>query len=132
MARIHEKVGPKQQAAILALLTSRSVEEAATTANVPPRTLHRWLKEPAFDAAYREAKRAAFSQAIARLHQMSGAAALTLGKVMADPQTPPSTKVRAADSILNHTAKAIELEDLEARIAALERAAGTSKPEKDG
>jgi hypothetical protein len=62
---------------------------------------------------------------------MSGAAALTLGKVMADPKTPPSTKVRAADSILNHTARAIELEDIEARVAELERAAGTSKPGKD-
>jgi hypothetical protein len=131
MAASREKVAPKQQAAILALLTSRSIEEATGTAHVPARTLHRWLKEPAFDAAYREAKRAAFSQAIARLHQMSGAAALTLGKVMADPKTPPSTKVRAADSILNHTARAIELEDIEARVAELERAAGTSKPGKD-
>jgi hypothetical protein len=37
-----------------------------------------------------------------------------------------------ADSILKHTANAIELEDPEARIAELERAAGTSKPAKDG
>jgi hypothetical protein len=130
MARIREKVGPKQQEAILALLTSRNIEEAADAAKVPRRTLHRWLRDPAFDAAYRDAKRAAFSQAVARLHQMAGAAALTLGKVMADPQTPPSTKVRAADSILNHTAKAIELDDIEARVVELERAAGISKQEK--
>jgi hypothetical protein len=42
---------------------------------------------------------------------------------MLDPATPPSTKVRAADSILNHTIKAIEDEDIEARVAALEEAA---------
>jgi uncharacterized protein YggE len=112
MAGFPEKVGAKQQRAILALLTSRSVEEAAGASHTPVRTLYRWLKEPAFDAAYREAKRAAFSQAIARLHQMAGAAASTLGKVMVDPKTPPSTKVRAADSILNHTGKAIELENI--------------------
>jgi hypothetical protein len=41
---------------------------------------------------------------------------------MVDKDTPPATKVRAADSILNHTAKAIELEDIEARVAELERA----------
>src|SRR5215467_7545550 len=35
----------------------------------------------------------------------------------------PSTKVRAADSILDHSAKAIELEDIEARVAKLEKAA---------
>ena len=47
----------------------------------------------------------------------------TLGKVMMDPATPPSTKVRAADSIWSHTVKAIELEEIEARLAALEEAA---------
>jgi hypothetical protein len=134
MAGFPEKVGAKQQRAILALLTSRSVEEAAGASNIPVRTLYRWLKEPAFDAAYREAKRAAFSQAIARLHQMAGAAASTLGKVMVDPKTPPSTKVRAADSILNHTGKAIELENIEARVVALERVGPrqTAEPNEGG
>jgi hypothetical protein len=57
---------------------------------------------------------------------MSGAAAATLGKVMVDPNTPASTKVRAADSILDHAAKAIEIEDIEARLAALEAATGNN------
>jgi len=127
MAGFLEKLGSKQQRAILALLTSRSVEEAAGACHTPARTLHRWLKEPAFDAAYREAKHAEFSQAIARLHQMAGAAATTLGKVMVDPKTPPATKIRAADSILNHTAKAIEIEGIEARVSELERTAEQSK-----
>jgi len=35
--------------------------------------------------------------------------------------------VRGADSILNHIAKAIELEDIEVRVAELERAAEASK-----
>jgi hypothetical protein len=47
---------------------------------------------------------------------------------MVDPATPPSTKVRAADSVLAHSAKAIELEDIEARVAELERAAGMTNP----
>ena len=69
------------------------------------------------------AKRAAFGQSIARLHYLSSAAVTTLGKVMLESATPPATKVRAADSILNHTTKAIEIEDIEARVAALEGAA---------
>src|SRR5437868_8369007 len=104
MAALREKLKPKQESAILALLTARTIEEAATAAGVPPRTLHRWLKEPTFAEAYRAAKRAAYQQGIARLHQMTSAAATTLGKVMVDPQTPPAVKVRAADSILDHTA----------------------------
>ena len=127
MSHSGEKLVPKQEAAILALLSSRNVEEAARATDVDARTLYRWMKQPAFDAAYREAKRAAFSQAIARLHQMSSAAVTTLGKVMVDPSTPPATKVRAADSILGHTAKAIEIEDIETRVTALEQAAGTAK-----
>jgi hypothetical protein len=88
------------------------------------------MKDPDFDRAYREAKRAAFSQAIARLHQMTSAAVSTLGKVMVDANTPASTKVRAADSILNHTIKAIENEDIEARLVELERAAEASQPSR--
>jgi hypothetical protein len=38
-----------------------------------------------------------------------------------------STKVRASDSILNHTIKAIETEDIEARLAELERSADQNK-----
>ena len=47
---------------------------------------------------------------------------------MIDPNTPASVKVRAADSVLNHSAKAIEIEDIEARVSELERAAEASKP----
>ena len=127
MAGLGGKGGHKKDEAILALLTQRNVEEAARAAKIAPRTLYRWVKDPEFDAAYRDAKRAAFGQSIARMHQMSSAAVSTLGKVMIDPATPPATKVRAADSILNHTAKAIELQDVEARLSELERAAEAAK-----
>jgi len=40
--------------------------------------------------------------------------------------------VRAADSVLAHSAKAIELEDIEARVAELERAAEASKDAENG
>jgi hypothetical protein len=73
------------------------------------------MKEPEFDVAYREAKRKAFGRSIARLQQSTGAAVTTLLKVMVDPSTPPNAKVRAADSVLNHAAKAIEIEDITSR-----------------
>ena len=125
MAASRGKLARKQEEAILALLTQRNVEDAARVAKVAPRTLYRWMKDREFDAAYRDAKRAAFSQSIARMHQMSSAAVSTLGKIMVDPNTPASTRVRAADTILNHTSKAIETEDIVARLAALEEATQT-------
>jgi hypothetical protein len=97
---------------------------------VAPKTILRLQKEPEFEAAFREAKRSAFAQSIARLHQMASAAVTTLGKVMVAPETPPATKVRAADSILNHAIKAIEPEDIEARLAEPERATEESKHRK--
>ena len=119
----------KQEEAIAALLTSRNVEEAAQAIGVATTTLLRWQKVPEFQAAYREARRAAYQQSLARLQQASGAAVSTLLKVMIDPSTPPSVRIRAADSVPEHSAKSIELEDIEARVAELERAAN---PKGDG
>ena len=94
---------------------------------IAPKTLLRWQQIPEFQAAFRAAKFAAYSQTIGRLHQISNAAVSTLGKVMVDPSTPAATKVRAADSILNHTAKAVEAENFEARLSEVERITEVSK-----
>jgi hypothetical protein len=87
----------------------------------------RWQKLPEFQKAYREARRAAHNQSVARLQQATSAAVSTLLKVMVDPNTPASTKVRAADSVLDHSAKSIEIEDIEARVTALEEAAANER-----
>jgi len=121
------KYGRKQEEAITALLTQRNMEEAARAAGIGLSTLVRWMKLPEFDAAYREAKRASFGQAVARLHQASSAAVSTLLKIMIDPNSPASARVRAADSVLDRAMKGIELEDIEARVAALERSVQDNK-----
>src|SRR4051812_11611602 len=127
MAGNEGKFGRKQEEAIAALLTQRNVDEAARAAGIGTRTLLRWLQIPEFQKAYREARRAAFGEAIARLQQGTSAAATTLLKTMVDPATPPSVKVRAAEAIFNHAAKAIEIEDIEARVSELEQLAASSK-----
>jgi len=121
------KFGRKQEEAIAALLTQRNIEEAAGAVGIAAKTLLRWMKEPEFDAAYRKARRSAFSQSVARLQQGTSAAAATLLKTMIDPNTPASVRVRAAEAIFNHAAKAIEIEDIEARVAELERGAEASQ-----
>jgi hypothetical protein len=116
-------LGRKQEDAIAALLTQRNVEEAARAAGIGTRTLLRWLKLPEFQAAYRQARREAFGQAVARLQQGASAAATTLLKTMIDPATPASVRVRAAECVMNQATKAIEIEDIEARVSALEKEA---------
>ena len=127
MADSRKKLGRKQEEAIVALLSNRNIEEAARACNTPPRTLHRWLSEPTFAAAYRKARRQAYGQSIARLQHGSSAAVAVLLKVMMDAGTPPNTKVRAAESVLTHAAKAIEIEDIEARVSELERTAAEAR-----
>lgn len=117
------KLKRKLEEAVAAMLTQRNIEEAARSIGVSPATLMRWQKLPEFQTAYREAKRAAYGQAVARLQQGTSAAATTLLKMLIDPNTPASVRVRAAEAIFNHSAKAIEIEDIEARVTALEAAA---------
>jgi transposase-like protein len=117
------KFGRKHEEAIAALLTQRNIDEAANAVGIAPNTMLKWMKQPEFDTAYRAARRKAFGQSIARLQQGSSAAATTLLKLLIDQGTPASVRARVADSIFNHAAKAIEIEDIEARVAALEAAA---------
>jgi hypothetical protein len=118
------KFGRKMEDAVAALLIQRNMEEAAKSVGISTTTLISWTKQPEFQVAYREAKRAAFSQAIARLQHGSVAAATALLKTILDPNTPASVRVRASECVLNHGLKALELEDIEARIVALEMSAG--------
>ena len=119
----------KQEQTIAALLTQRNLDEAAKAAGISMRTLMRWLKLPEFRGAYREARRTAYSQAVAKLQQGAPAAATTLLKVMLDQTTPASVKVRAAECVMSHSSKAIEIEDVEFRVAELERAAEAPEEE---
>ena len=121
------KFSHKMEDAVAALLTQRNVEEAARTVGISTATLMRWMKEPDFQKAYREARRAAFGQSIARLQQGTSAAATTLIKLLLDQNTPASVRARVADSIFDHAAKAIEIEDIEARVSALEQSIGVDK-----
>jgi hypothetical protein len=104
------------------LLTHRTLDEAARAVGIGANTLLRWQREPEFDKAYKAARRAAFGQGTARLQQASGAAVSTVLKIMLDQQATSSTRLRAAEMALSLGAKAIEIEDVAARVSELERA----------
>ena len=90
----------------------------------------RICKTRQFKEAYRTARWEAFSRSLARLQMASEAAVSALLKVMVDKTTPPASRVRAADRVLDHATKATALEDIEGRIAELERAANPSKSDE--
>jgi hypothetical protein len=113
----------KQDETIAVLLAVPTIAEAARQVGVGERTLFRWLHtDSAFQAAYREARRDAVQQAIARIQQATSTAVTTLEAVMRDSDKPSSSRVSAAKGVLELALKAIEFDDLEARVSALEAA----------
>jgi transposase-like protein len=107
------KFDQKMEQAIVALLSHRSIEEAAREIGVTANTLLRWMREPEFKVACREARRTVFSHAIGRLQDAAGAAATTLLKIMLDTNVPPATRLRAAEVVLEQATKAGEIAMLE-------------------
>ena len=81
------------------------------------------MQEPGFVEVYRKARREAFSQSVMRLQHASTAAVGTLLRVMTDREAPAASRVRAADVVLQTALRGMEIEDIEARVAALEQAA---------
>jgi hypothetical protein len=110
----------KQDSLIAALLTQPTILQAAKVAGVSEATATRWLKEPAFQVAYREARRTALDRSLAFLEQSLFASVLVLRNIMLAADTPATTKVAAARTILEFAMKAYEVRDQEERLAALE------------
>ena len=126
------KFDHKKDQAIAALLAHRNVEEAARAVGISPNTLLRWLKEPEFAAAYREARRAASRESIARLQDALGAAVATVLRIMVDSNLPAGTRLRAAEIVLSQAIKAIEIEEISERLTELERAAQSAHRARKG
>jgi hypothetical protein len=117
-----EDLRGRQAEAIPALLSNPTLQAAAQAAGVGERTLRRWLSEDrTFRAAYREARSESMRQATARLQAAAGEAVDTLRELMGLKDR-PDVRARAALGILTIASKAEELENLAARIEALERA----------
>ena len=119
----HELTG-KQRKAVEALLTTGEVAAAAQAAGVSRDTLYRWLKQAAFVAAVRAAEARALDELSRVLVRLGSTAATTLEQAMSGPSAPWATRVRAADAALGRLLQLRELATLEARVAALEEAAG--------
>jgi phage terminase small subunit len=113
----------RQETFLAALLSCPTIAHAARTAGIAEVTAGRWLKEPSFQAAYRTARRHAVQHAVALTQKATSTAVETLEAIMQDPEAPASARVSAAKAVLETAIKGVELEDLDARITALEHQA---------
>jgi predicted DNA-binding transcriptional regulator AlpA len=117
----------RQDRMIVALLDHLTQEKAAAALGISTVTLWRQMQKPDFAIAFRKARRQAVSLSVARLQQATGAAVATLLRVMTDREAPASTRIRAADMVLQGAFRGMEIEDIEVRLADLEEAAETPK-----
>lgn len=114
------KLPSKREAAILSLLQTGSVEQAAEQVGIGGATLTRWLKQKEFQLQYHAARRHVFQMGLAKLASLTGSAIETLEAIMTDPMMKGASRVMAARTILDVAVRTIQGEDVEARLATLE------------
>jgi hypothetical protein len=116
-----DQLTPAQERAVIALLSSSSLEEAAKAARVSVSSLRRWRQEPAFQVAYRHARFALLESATAKLRGAACRAVEVLVEAMNDKEAPHSVRIRAAQVVLESAYKSAEVEDLAERLEAQEQ-----------
>ena len=121
MKATEEKLTPKQERALVALLDCGEIKGAAKVAGVGEVTLWRWLQLPAFQSRYRAARRQLVETAIAQLQSDCTIAVRVLREVAEDKEAPASSRVAAAKTIIEQSISAIELTDLQERLERLEQ-----------
>lgn len=115
-------MSPKQQKALLALLTQPTRERAASAAGVSPKTLRRYMESPEFQREYRAAFSSLVSDAARQAQQTLSPALTTLRQIMEDSEQNGQIRVSAARSLLEFGLKATEQLDIMERLTALEEA----------
>lgn len=112
--------------AILALLSERTITEAARRCGVGERTLRRWLTEPAFKAGCDAARAEIFQNAMARIQVLVHRAVDTLADLLA-ARKHPAVRLGAARTVVEvglhqHEATTIlrKLAEIEAAQRAIE------------
>ncbi len=120
---------PRQAEALAALLSERTIADAATKAGVPKRTLEHWLYEDEdFREAYDSACMAATETACNRLRLCAERAIATLEKNLTARRV--ADQNRAAAALLHHLERVEEKIDNAKRIRALEQKIAALKKEK--
>jgi hypothetical protein len=102
---------------ITGLLAGRTLDQLAVEVGIGVRTLDRWVASPEFKRMYREARRMAVEQAVARMSALAMQAVNVLERHMNGGT--PALEIKAAVALLSNL-KALGGAEIEERLAALE------------
>ncbi len=105
---------------VTALLKAGSIRGAAKELGVTSQAITNRLQNPKLKADFEAAKTSQLTEVCNTMTAVLTSAVQTLVTVMNDQDTPQTVKVSAADSLLRHGLRYVEVAELERRIAALE------------
>ena len=120
-----DRLSQRQQNALPALLSNNTLKEAAAEAGIGERTLVRWLTQDDFKAGYRAARYIAMEEAFSVMQKSCTEAAMVIIEIMKSG-TNDFVRLQAAQNVIGLANKSRTIEELEARIDALEQARDTS------
>src|SRR5712692_5731509 len=121
MGQIPATLTARQRRCVDALMHAKTVQAAATEANVARSTLYRWMELPEFVAALRSAQRHAIEHATRLLSDGAAGAVATL-IALSKKADKDSVRTTAANSLLARLLELRTHDDFEQRLAALEAA----------
>jgi hypothetical protein len=118
-----EKLSPRKESALRALLNHKTLEAAAGACNVNVRTLRRWMKNKTFLARYRYEQDALLTSTVDLLRAESASAVATLASIASNSNTASGAGVRvsACKALLDFGFKGVELHALAERVSQLEQ-----------
>lgn len=118
-----ETVRARQERAICALLLEPTLDKAAARAHIGASTIDRWLRDDAFVAEYRAARRRALEGAVGSITASLAAAAATLQRNLNCGHH--QTELRCALALFDLAYRDAELSEFESRLGRLETQLGT-------
>ncbi len=117
----------KRQKQALPIFASKlTIEEACERAGISRNTFYEWLKEPQFKLELDRLRNEIVNEAVNHLKITSTKAARTLADLL-ERDDSPTVQRAAANDILGHVMKFMELKELEDRLADIERHIGEQK-----
>ena len=109
-----EALSPIQELALVALVAGGRVTETAAELGIGRSTLHRWLRDPYFEAAYNRARRELRETVELRLLTAAEKAAETVAKAIEDGDPKAAVELLKGLGLLSGRARYFGLEDPDA------------------
>lgn len=114
-----EKQKRSKEQALAVLATTTNYSEAARILGVGTERIYTWLKDPEFKAELEKLRSCLVEDAVSKMKAYTTKAVDTLANLMDDDVS--QVRRGAANDILNHVGRFMELKELERRIEILEQ-----------